>query len=410
LVVIDEEQRFGVEVKERLKALRQTVDVLTMTATPIPRTLHMGLLGLRDISNLETPPEDRLAVETRVARFDPELIRHAVLRELNRGGQIFFVHNRVEDIENLATRLRQIVPEARLAVGHGQMHEDDLEQVMLRFIDRGYDMLLATTIIESGLDIPNANTIFIDEADRYGLADLHQLRGRVGRYKHRAYCCLLIDPNKSLTPSAAKRLRAIEEFSDMGAGFAIAMRDLEIRGAGNILGSEQSGHIATIGYELYCDLLEQAVRRLKRLAPRTSIEVDVDLPGQGYIPRSYVPDMRLKIDLYRRLARASNYSELEDLGAELVDRFGPPPPLVKHLLTMAEIRIAAHRWGIVSIHIEAPYVVFQYASAQRIRQLAAASGGRLRVVDAQSAYLPLEKGLVESEAVVGKVKSLLQRE
>ena len=255
-----------------------------------------------------------------------------MLRELNRGGQIFFVHNRVEDIEKLAGGLRQIVPEAKLAVAHGQMHENDLEQVMLDFLDRRYDMLLATTIIESGLDIPNANTIFIDEADRYGLADLHQLRGRVGRYKHRAYCCLLIDPNKNLSPSAAKRLRAIEEFSDMGAGFAIAMRDLEIRGAGNILGAEQSGHIATIGYELYCDLLEQAVRRLKQLPPKTSIEVDVDLPGEGYIPRSYVPDMRLKIDLYRRLARVSNVSELADFRSELVDRFGPPPPLVQHLL------------------------------------------------------------------------------
>ncbi|MGB7735052.1 MAG: transcription-repair coupling factor [Thermoguttaceae bacterium] len=410
LVVIDEEQRFGVEVKERLKALRQTVDVLTMTATPIPRTLHMGLLGLRDISNLETPPEDRLAVETRVARFDPELIRHAVLRELNRNGQIFFVHNRVEDIEIVARRLRQILPEARLAVAHGQMHEDDLEKVMIGFIDRRYDLLLATTIIESGLDIPNANTIFIDEADRYGLADLHQLRGRVGRYKHRAYCCLLIDPNKNLTPSAARRLHAIEEFSDMGAGFAIAMRDLEIRGAGNILGSEQSGHIATIGYELYCDLLEQAVRRLKQLPPKTSIEVDVDLPGEGYIPRAYVPDMRLKIDLYRRLARVSNRSELDDLAAELVDRFGPPPPLVQHLLLMAEIRIAAHRWQIASIHIEDCYVVFQYASPREIQRLATLSGGRLRVVDGRSAYLPLEKGVAQAETILAEVKSLLQRE
>ena len=276
LVIIDEEQRFGVEVKERLKALRQIVDVLTMTATPIPRTLHMGLLGLRDISNLETPPEDRLAVETRVARFDAELIRHAVLRELNRGGQIFFVHNRVEDIEILARRLRQIVPEARMAVAHGQMPEHELEQVMLDFVDRRYDMLLATTIIESGLDIPNANTIFIDEADRYGLADLHQLRGRVGRYKHRAYCYLLLDPNKNLSPSAAKRLRAIEEFSDLGAGFAIAMRDLEIRGAGNILGTEQSGHIAAVGYELYCDLLEQAVRQ-----PEAAAAEDVDRGRRG---------------------------------------------------------------------------------------------------------------------------------
>ncbi len=410
LVIIDEEQRFGVEVKERLKALRQIVDVLTMTATPIPRTLHMGLLGLRDISNLETPPEDRLAVETRVARFEPELIRHAVLRELNRGGQIFFVHNRIEDIEILARRLRQIVPEANLAVAHGQMHENDLEQVMLDFVDRRYDLLLATTIVESGLDIPNANTIFIDEGDRYGLADLHQLRGRVGRYKHRAYCCLLIDPNKNLSPSAAKRLRAIEEFSDMGAGFAIAMRNLEIRGAGNILGSEQSGHIATIGYEMYCNLLEHAVRSLKRLPPKTSIEVDVDLPGEGYIPRSYVPDMRLKIDLYRRLARVSNFSELADCRAELVDRFGAPPPLVKHLLELAEIRIAAHRWQVTSIHLEDQYAVLTYSSARLIQQLAARSGGRLRVVDAKSAYLPLGSEVATAATVVGDVKSLLQQE
>ncbi len=410
LVIIDEEQRFGVEVKERLKALRQIVDVLTMTATPIPRTLHMGLMGLRDISNLETPPEDRLAVETRVARFEPELVRHAVLRELNRGGQIFFIHNRVEDIQVVAKRLRQIVPEAKMAVAHGQMHEDDLEQVMLNFIDRRYDMLLATTIVESGLDIPNANTIFINEGDRYGLADLHQLRGRVGRYKNRAYCYLLIDPNKNLTPNAAKRLRAIEEFSDMGAGFAIAMRDLEIRGAGNILGTEQSGHIAAIGYELYCDLLEHAVRTLKHLPPKTSIEVDVDLPGEGYIPRSYVPDMRLKIDLYRRLARVSNMSELQDLGLELVDRFGQPPPVVQKLLEMAEIRIAAHRWRITSIHLEDPYAVFTYASGKRIEQLANLSAGKLRIVDNRSAYLPLENPTGSPESVVGEVKSLLQRE
>ena len=410
LVIIDEEQRFGVEVKERLKALRQIVDVLTMTATPIPRTLHMGLLGLRDISNLETPPEDRLAVETRVSRFEPELIRHAVLRELNRGGQIFFIHNRVEDIQVVARRLREIVPEVNMAVAHGQMHEDDLEQVMLNFIDRRYDMLLATTIVESGLDIPNANTIFINEGDRYGLADLHQLRGRVGRYKHRAYCYLLIDPNKSLSPNAAKRLRAIEEFSDMGAGFAIAMRDLEIRGAGNILGTEQSGHIAAVGYELYCDLLEHAVRTLKHLPPKTSIEVDVDLPSEGYIPRSYVPDMRLKIDLYRRLARVSNMSELQDLGLELVDRFGQPPPVVQKLLEMAEIRIAAHRWRITTIHLEDPYAVFTYASGKRIQQLAALSGGRLRIVDNRSAYLPLENPTGSPESVLGEVKSLLQRE
>ena len=306
LLIIDEEQRFGVEVKERLKALRHTIDVLTMTATPIPRTLHLSLLGVRDISNLETPPDDRLAVETRVTRFEPELLRHAILRELNRGGQIFFVHNRVHDIEKVAGHLNQIVPEARIAIGHGQMPEHELEKVMVDFVHHRFDLLLATTIVESGLDIPNANTIFIDEADRYGLADLHQLRGRVGRYKHRAYCYLLVEPHKHLSAQATRRLRAIEEFSDMGAGFAIAMRDLELRGAGNILGTQQSGHIAVVGYELYCELLEQAVRRLKKLPPKESVDVEVDLPGEAYLPRTYVPDMRLKIDLYRRLARVAD--------------------------------------------------------------------------------------------------------
>ncbi len=252
LLIIDEEQRFGVEVKERLKSLRATVDVLTMTATPIPRTLHMSLLGVRAISNLETPPADRLAVETRVTRFSDELVRHAIMRELNRGGQIYFVHNRINDIHGIAARLAEIVPEARIDVGHGQMAEHQLEDVMLRFVRGETDILLSTTIVESGLDIPNANTMFIDDADRYGLADLHQLRGRVGRYKHRAYCYLLVDEKRHLSPEAARRLRAIEEFSQMGAGFALAMRDLELRGAGNILGTQQSGHIATVGYEMYC--------------------------------------------------------------------------------------------------------------------------------------------------------------
>jgi transcription-repair coupling factor (superfamily II helicase) len=408
LIIIDEEQRFGVEVKERLKAMRQTVDVLTMTATPIPRTLHMGLIGVRDISNLETPPEDRLAVETRVTRFNPELVRQAVLRELNRQGQIYFVHNRVNDIQALARRLGQIVPEARIGVAHGQMAEHELEQVMLDFVAHRFDLLLATTIIESGLDIPNANTIFIDEADRYGLADLHQLRGRVGRYIQRAYCYLLLDPHKNLTSTSARRLKAIEEFSQMGAGFAIAMRDLEIRGAGNILGTQQSGHIAVVGYELYCSLLQQAVHYLKRQAPKQAIEVEVDLPGEGHIPRIYVPDMRLKIDLYRRLGRISTTEELGDLRNELQDRFGPPPPLVEHLLWLAELRIAAYRWRIESIHLELPYVVFRYSSARLIRELAGQNGGRLRVVDNQSAYLPLEGDRESPESIRRQVKSLLQ--
>ncbi len=408
LIIIDEEQRFGVEIKERLKAMRHTVDVLTMTATPIPRTLHMGLIGVRDISNLETPPEDRLAVETRVTRFQGELIRQAILRELNRQGQIYFVHNRVNDIQALAKRLSQIVPEARIRVAHGQMAEHELERVMLDFVAHRFDLLLATTIIESGLDIPNANTIFIDEADRYGLADLHQLRGRVGRYIHRAYCYLLLDPNKNLTSTSARRLKAIEEFSQMGAGFAIAMRDLEIRGAGNILGTQQSGHIAVVGYELYCSLLQQAVQQLKRQPPKQAIEVDIDLPGEGHIPRSYVPDMRLKIDLYRRLGRISSFDELRELRNELKDRFGPPPPLVEYLLWLTELRIAAHGWRIASIHLEPPYVVFRYHSARLIRELASQSGGKLRVVDNQSAYLPLEGDKESPESIRRHVKSLLQ--
>ena len=404
LVIIDEEQRFGVEAKERLKTLRQTVDVLTMTATPIPRTLHMSLLGLRDISNLETPPEDRLAVETRVE----ELIRHAVLRELNRSGQIFFVHNRINDIGLVASKLQRIVPEASLRIGHGQMPEGELEQVMLDFVAHKFDILLATTIVESGLDIPNANTIFIDEADRYGLADLHQLRGRVGRYKHRAYCYLLLDPNKYISGNSVRRLRAIEEFSEMGAGFAIAMRDLEIRGAGNILGTQQSGHIAVVGYELYCELLEQAVRHLQHMPPKQVLDVHVDLPGEAFIPPTYVPDMRLKIDLYRRLARVAMADELADLSAEMLDRFGAWPASVGRLIEQAELRIAAAGWQIDAIRREEGFVVFDYRNRPRIEELARARPGRLRLVDERSAYMPLEKGVTDFERLAAAIKSLLQ--
>jgi transcription-repair coupling factor (superfamily II helicase) len=400
-----------VAVKERLKTLRQIVDVLTMTATPIPRTLHLSLLGVRDIANLETPPADRRAIETRVTRFDPQIIRHAVMRELNRGGQVFFVHNRIHDIEAVAQRLSEIVPEANIAIGHGQMGGEELEDVMLKFIDRKCDILLATTIIESGLDIPNANTIFIDDADRYGLADLHQLRGRVGRYKHRAYCYLLVDPARHLSTEAARRLRAIQEFSDMGSGFAIAMRDLELRGAGNILGTQQSGHIAAVGYELYCSLLEQAVRRQKKMAPRESVDVNIDLPGQGYLPKDYVEDMRIKIDLYRRLARISKPAELEEFAAELVDRFGPRPPMVERLIRLADLRIRAHRWRIDSIHLEQQleqdFIVFRYSDRSRIETLARRFRGQLRIVDDRNVYVPLAEGLGDPELVRERVKSVL---
>jgi transcription-repair coupling factor (superfamily II helicase) len=408
LLVIDEEQRFGVEVKERLKTIRSTVDVMTLSATPIPRTLHMALTGIRDISNLETPPEDRIAVETRVTRWSHELIRRAVLRELNRGGQVFFVHNRVNDIEAVAERLKYIVPETSIAIGHGQMPEGELEQVMVDFVNQQFDVLLATTIVESGLDIPNANTIFIDEADRYGLADLHQLRGRVGRYKHRAHCYLLVDPGKAVTPNAARRLRAIEEFSDMGAGFSIAMRDLEIRGAGNVLGTQQSGHISLVGYELYCQLLEAAVRRIKHLPPKLSVDVDIELPGEAYIPRTYVPELRNKVDLYRRLARSVGEQAIEQLRREFLDRFGPLPDCVQRLLSLAELKSDAAFWQIDSVHLEPPYMVFGYTDVGRAQQLVRTQGGRLRRVDDRCLYLTLPDSVRSPDQIIAEAKSVLR--
>ncbi|MEZ6107378.1 MAG: transcription-repair coupling factor [Pirellulaceae bacterium] len=408
LVVIDEEQRFGVAVKERLKANRPNVDVLTLSATPIPRTLHMSLVGVRDISNLESPPEDRVSVETRVTRWSDELIRHAILRELNRGGQIYFVHNRVKDIGVIEHRLQHIVPELRIGIGHAQMSEQRLERVMRDFINHKFDLLLATTIIESGLDIPNANTIFIDEADRYGLADLHQLRGRVGRYKHQAYAYLLIDPRKHVNPTAAKRLRAIEEYSQMGAGFAIAMRDLEIRGAGNLLGTEQSGHIAAVGYELYCQLLERAVRSLRQMPPKLSLHVDIDLPHQAFLPPDYVTDPRQRIDLYRRLTRVESYDQLGPLRDELLDRFGELPPEARRLFEIAELRLDAAVWQIDSIFLDQGYLVFKCAHAPRLEQLKRSCKRTLRVVDEHSGYLKLEGERSDPDSLLAVVKSVLR--
>lgn len=408
LVIIDEEQRFGVAVKERLKHLRSVVDVLTLSATPIPRTLHMSLVGVRDISNLETPPEERVAVETKVTRFNPELIRHAIMRELARGGQTYFVHNRVEDIEVVASKLRNLVPEASIRIGHGQMPEGQLEKVMVDFVAHRFDILLATTIVESGLDIPNANTIFIDEADRYGLADLHQLRGRVGRYNRHAYCYLLVDPHKHVTPNAAKRLRAIEEYSEMGAGFAIAMRDLEIRGAGNLLGTQQSGHIAAVGYELYCQLLEKAVRQLQNKPAQERAEVDITLPVDAYLPTCYVEDYRTRIDLYRRLARVTTPAELEQFQAELVDRFGELPDEVSQLLRLAELRLDAARWQISAIFVEDSYLVLRFLLPERAGTLKRILGNQLRLADPLNAYVVVPEQVATSGQSVDFLKSLLR--
>ncbi len=416
LVIIDEEQRFGVEHKERLKRLRQTVDVLTMTATPIPRTLHLSLLGIRDISNLETPPPDRLAIETRISRHDPTLIRHAILRELNRDGQVYFVHNRVHNIHELADRLRSLVPEARFVVAHGQMNEHELEQAMLQFVRRDADVLVATTIIESGLDIPNANTIFINQADNYGLADLHQLRGRVGRYKHRAYAYLLLDSERSVTPNAARRLKAIEEFTELGAGFKIALRDLEIRGAGNILGNQQSGHIAAVGYEMYCQLLENAVRQLRNQPLRTPLETTVDLPWRAFLPRDYVQGQRQRIEVYRRLARIRRIERLDDFRQELRDRFGPIPEPAEWMLRLAHLRLLAARWQIATVHLEGPAegssgptdVVLGYRSSRQIQRLADRSDRRLRVVDEASAYFRLKANEESPEDLYRTLANLLR--
>ena len=412
LLVIDEEQRFGVEAKEKLKQLRLEVDVLTMSATPIPRTLHMSLIGIRDISNLQTPPHDRLSIETRISRFDRELIRAGIVRELNRGGQVYFVHNRVYNIEHLADTLQEIVPEARIAIVHGQMNEHEMEAAMVKFVNGEADVLVATTIIESGLDIPNANTMFIHQADIYGLADLHQLRGRVGRYKHRAYCHLLLEEGRTLTATAAKRLKAIEEFSELGAGFKIAMRDLEIRGAGNILGNEQSGHIASVGYELYCQLLEDSVRGLKNLPSRKVQHVAIDLPVSAFLPGSYVPPGRHKLDVYRKLSRVDSFEQLGELETEVRDRFGVLPPVAENLFNLKQLELLARYWKVEDIHLEDHFVVLKYDDAPKIRELARRTG-ILRIVDHLSAYLPLPSGLDPAaegagEELVALLKVMLQ--
>jgi transcription-repair coupling factor (superfamily II helicase) len=413
LVVIDEEQRFGVLHKEKFKQLRRLVDVLTLSATPIPRTLYLALTGARDMSTIETPPQDRLPVETIVAQYDERLIRDAIQRELNRGGQVFFLHNRVGTIDTMARKLRGLLPNARIVVGHGQMEGDQLEEVMTRFVNGEADVLLSTTIIESGLDIPNANTILIDRADRFGLSDLYQLRGRVGRYKHQAYAYLLLPRHAALLADARKRITALKQYSTLGSGFKIAMRDLEIRGAGNMLGPEQSGQITAVGFELYCQLLKQSVAALKgeKVKPRVEVQARFDFlalsPGEeteqkspkskspvvqntepdlevvvsrdvssyvstsatssqsairnpqstiervpAFVPLAYITEARQRIDVYRKLAQATDNAALEKLNAELLDRFGPLPPAVHLLLLVVELKILASERGVTIIEVK----------------------------------------------------------
>ena len=409
LVVIDEEQRFGVLHKEKFKLLRKMVDVLTLSATPIPRTLYLALTGARDMSTIETPPQDRLPVETIVTEYDERVIRDAIQRELNRGGQVFYLHNRVFDIDTVASRLRALLPKARITVGHGQMHADDLEEVMTKFVNGEADVLLSTTIIESGIDIPNANTIIIDRADRFGLSDLYQLRGRVGRYKHQAYAYLLVPRHARLLTDARKRISAIKQYSTLGSGFKIAMRDLEIRGAGNMLGAQQSGHITAVGFELYCQLLKQSVAVLKgeKVKPRVEVHVRLDFlalnstddvslnverstssvqrsmeellnisvpretatytnrdaaakletrnpkpetrRASARVPLSYVPDPKQRIEVYRKVAEITDEEGVSRLKAELRDRFGPLPPAVEVFLQVAALKVLASERKITTI-------------------------------------------------------------
>ena len=368
LVVIDEEQRFGVKHKERFKEHFKLIDVLTLSATPIPRTLYLSLVGAKDMSVIETPPPNRLPVETVICGYDERVIRDAIQRELHRNGQVYFLHNRVETIDRVRERIRLLCPEARVDVGHGQMHEHELEEVMHRFVSGKTDVLVSTTIIESGLDIPNANTIIIDRADRFGLADLYQLRGRVGRAEHKAYAYLMLPRDMMTVGSARRRINAIKQHSGLGAGFKIAMRDLEIRGAGNILGTAQSGHIINIGFDLYCQILQQAVEKLKgRPSPvRNDVMIRLDfvctneaeyISSQAhlepaFIPADYIAQPQSRIQAYKKLAAATSRESLQKLGRDWRDRFGPHPVAVRNLLTLNEIKLAATRTKVVAIEVK----------------------------------------------------------
>jgi transcription-repair coupling factor (superfamily II helicase) len=420
LLIIDEEQRFGVEHKERLKRMRVNVDILTMTATPIPRTLHMAMLGLRDISSLATAPLDRRSIITSVTTYNPELIRKAIYRELNRQGQVFFLHNRVQSIEKKAWEIQQLAKDARIGIAHGQMSKRELEDAMVRFVLGAIDVLVCTTIIESGLDIPNANTIFINDADRFGLAEMHQLRGRVGRYKHRAYAYMLLPNSRPISPIAVKRLKAIEEYSHLGAGFRIALRDLEIRGAGNILGPEQSGHIQMVGYQMYCEMLANAVHEMKHEKVESLPTTMIDLGSPTYIPKNYIPIDRHRMDAYRKIAVARTPADLKQIEAELADVYGPLPEEAKLLLDIGELRIAASKWDIRSIVVSGNDLVFSFKQSvegvppshrgqdarDTVNALFANVRGSVRIPDPKTVNLRLNPSYFEPRTLITLLRKI----
>ncbi len=349
LLIIDEEQRFGVAHKEKIKHLKENVDVLTLTATPIPRTLHMSLIGIRDMSILEEPPVDRVPIQTYVMEYNDEMVREAIQRELSRGGQVFYVYNRVKDIEEKAARIAEMIPDANVVSAHGQMNERQLEQIMFDFINGDIDVLVSTTIIETGIDISNVNTMIIEDADRFGLSQLYQLRGRVGRSNRTAYAFMMYKRDKMLNETAEKRLAAIKEFSDLGSGVKIAMRDLEIRGVGNLLGAEQHGHMEAVGYDLYCKMLNEAVVSLKGGEQTEDFETTVDFDMSAFIPDSYIANEHLKLDMYKKISCIENPQDLEDIQDELIDRFGDMPKEVENLLEAAMIKTLAHKAYVTAV-------------------------------------------------------------
>jgi transcription-repair coupling factor (superfamily II helicase) len=411
LVVIDEEHRFGVVHKERLKKLRELVDVVSLTATPIPRTLHMSLVGIRDLSIIETPPLDRLAIQTYVTRYDERLIRDAILRELERGGQVFFLHNRVETIDRLAQKLGDLVPETKLAVAHGQMRPKELEKVMLDFLENRTQLLVCSAIIESGLDFPNANTIIINRADKFGLAQLYQLRGRVGRSHRHAFAYLLIPGEKAITPDAEKRLRALQELDGLGGGFKLALHDLEIRGAGNLLGEQQSGQITAIGFELYTEMMQKAVQELKgeEVAPEVEPEIRLGIPA--YFPDSYIPDANQRLYFYKRLASLRNPPELEDLKGEIKDRYGPHGSAVENLFMVMDLRRVLKDFLVQQISVSDGKVFLLFhpqspVKVEKLLELINTPKSRFRLApDGRLSFTPHEQ---EWAPLLGEVVQLLE--
>ena len=412
LLIIDEEQRFGVKHKETIKELKSNVDVLTMTATPIPRTLHMSVVGIRDMSVIYDPPKNRIPIQTYVLEYDEEVIREAIVREIERGGQVFYLYNRVEDIEKKASMISNLVPEARVAFAHGKMEGRQLEDIMKDFIDKEIDVIICTTILESGIDIPNANTIIIEDADRLGLSQLYQIRGRVGRSDRNAYAYITYRRNKLLSEASEKRLKAIKEFTEFGSGFKIALRDLEIRGAGNILGAQQHGHMEAVGYEMYCKLLDETVKEMQGESVVEEVDTKIELKVTAYIPDTYIENINQKIDVYQAIANIENEEQIIDMTDELIDRFGELPKESINLLEVARIKIYARALKVLSIIQKGSNVVVQFDTeeyiAEKVQILIDLYKSRIMFSSGVSPYLTLKLQSEKDSDILNDVLNLLK--